>query len=139
MSAGTGPQLATAVREKLAVSLTPQAALQFLAVGTGEATLRDDVSDLVARILAADLHVCGAACLPADLKVMLRRGRGIVRLFSNDDTLRMPAGSLCCCAATNKTLRCVQGWHKRTLQGRFVLQIDELSNIATPIRERSVL
>jgi len=70
----TGPQLATAVHGKLGVSLTPQAALQLLAAGTGEASLRDDVSDLVARILAADLHTCGAACLPADVKVMIRQG-----------------------------------------------------------------
>ena len=69
----TGPQLATAVHGKLGVSLTPQAALQFLAVGTGDAALRDDVSDLVARILAADLHTCGVACLPSDIKVMMRR------------------------------------------------------------------
>ena len=69
-----GPRLATVVHGKLGVSLTPQAALQFLPAGSDEATLRDDVGALVAQILAADLHTCGAACLPADIKVMVRRG-----------------------------------------------------------------
>ena len=64
----TGPQLAKAVHQNLGVSLTAQAASRFLATETGEATLRDDVADLVAHVLTADLHTCGAACLPADVK-----------------------------------------------------------------------
>jgi hypothetical protein len=31
----------------------------------------------------------------------------------------------------------VQGWQKRSLPGRYVLQIDEISNIAVQIRDRS--
>ena len=61
-------------------------------------------------------------------------------------------GGICCsmtsismpCSGTiplcsHKPVYCMQAWHKKTLQGRLVLQIDELSNIATPIRERSAL
>ena len=68
----TGARLATAVQERLGVALSPQAAADFLASGTGpsaEAALPGDVTQLVARILLADLRACGAACLPGDLKV----------------------------------------------------------------------
>ena len=55
------------------------------------------------------------------------------------------SAELCSCSGSvaigmpscGTSLMLAQGWHKKTLQGRFVLQIDELSNIATHIRDRS--
>ena len=65
----TGSQLASAVHDRLGIALTHQAACQFLATSTSETALRDDVTKLVAHILAADLHLCGTACLPTGIKV----------------------------------------------------------------------
>ncbi len=142
----TGAQLATAVHERLGVSLSPQAAAQFVADGTGssdEAALQGDLTQLVARILVADFGACGAACLPGDLKVSAPPNITLcITLSAWNAAHHSHAGAIgICCFAAMQPVSCVlmpvQGWQKRSLPGRYVLQIDEISNIAVQIRDRS--
>lgn len=42
------------------------------------------------------------------------------------------------CTSPGDTLVGLQNWHKRTLEGRFVVQCDEIINVHKPIKERLV-
>ena len=73
---------------------------------------------LFEAFLVTDLRQAGAGCLPADLQVSAAARCNANRLAEAD--------GLCS----------LQGWDRRTLAGRTVLQVDEVVNIAAAARSR---
>ncbi len=88
--------------------------------------LEQQMQHVLAHFLTADMNTAGLGCLPADIQVTTLPGALTISWES-------------CLVQALERQSGAQTWHKRSLAGRFVLQVDEVCNVAAPAKQRCAL